>query len=166
MSLIESVISAIKTRKPVGTINVVDHSPLNWLYITYNTVEELIRTDPQGHIVPAAMSSFKWLDDVTLEIKVRQGEVFQDGEVLNAASVKRSFDEMMKWRSPHPPGTQFNNHPDTKCEVVDDETVRLVFPQPDGLALGKLRAMHIMNTRFWDTIGFGYERQGSGEGHW
>lgn len=166
MSLIENLVSAVKTRKPRGTIHVVDHSPLNWLYITYNTVEELIRTDADGHLVPAAMKTYKWIDDVTLEIKIRQGEVFQDGEVLNAASVRRSFDEMMRWRSPHPPGTQFNHDPRTRLEIIDDETVRFVFPQPDGLALGKLRAMHIMNTRFWDTIGFGYARQASGEGHW
>ena len=136
MSLIETIVSTLRSkRKPQGTVHVVDHSPLNWLYITYNTVEELIRTDPQGHIVPAAMSSYKWLDDVTLEIKVREGEVFQDGEVMNSASVKRSFDEMMKWRSPHPPGTQFNNDPRTRLEVIDDETVRLIFPEPDVTAL-------------------------------
>lgn len=165
-NLIDSVVSAVTSREPVGTVHVVDHSPLNWLYITYNTVEELVRTDPQGHIVPAAMSNFKWTDDLTLEITVRAGEVFQDGERLNAASVKRSFDEMMRWRAPHPPGTQFNLDARTRCEVVDDQTVRLVFPRPDGLALGKLRAMHIMNTRFWEGPGFGYRRQHSGEGHW
>lgn len=81
-NLVDSVVSTVKSREPVGTINVVDYSPLNWLYITYNTVEELIRTDPGGHITPAAMSGFKWLDDVTLGIKVREGEVFQDGELF------------------------------------------------------------------------------------
>jgi hypothetical protein len=33
---------------PVGTIHVVDPSPLNWLYITWNTMEEPIRMDEDG----------------------------------------------------------------------------------------------------------------------
>lgn len=69
MSLIENIVSAVTDQKPKGTIKVVDHSPLNWLYITYNTVEELVRTDPNGHIVPAAMENYKWIDDRTLEVK-------------------------------------------------------------------------------------------------
>lgn len=32
-------------RTPVGTVNVVDPHPLNWLYITWNTMEEPVRTD-------------------------------------------------------------------------------------------------------------------------
>lgn len=72
----------------------------------------------------------------------------------------------MRWRAPHPPGTQFNLAPGTRCEVTGEHTVRLHFPAPDGLAVGKLRAMHIMSTRFWDGPGFGYARNGSGEGHW
>ena len=166
MSLIENIVSAVKPHNPKGEIRVVDRSPLNWLYITYNTVEELIRTDENGHITPAAMRTFRWLDDYTLEIDIRRDEVFQDGEKLDARSVKRSFDEMMKWRSPHPPGTQFNHPAGTKMEIVDEFTVRMFFPEPDGLAVGKFRAMHLMNSHFWNNVGFGYKRRASGEGHW
>lgn len=165
MSLIENVVSAVKPHNPVGTIHVVDRSPLNWLYITYNTVEELVRTDENGHLVPAAMKSYKWIDDRTLEVKLRENK-FQDGEPVTVQSVKRSFEEMMKWQSPHPPGTQFNQYPGTRMEIVDEETVHIISPKPDGMTLGKLRAMHIMNSRFWETVGFGYKRSDSGEGHW
>ncbi len=58
--------------EPAGTINVVDPSPLNWLYITYNTVEELVRANPDGTIEPAAMEDYRWLDDgYTLEMDIR-----------------------------------------------------------------------------------------------
>ena len=153
-------------KTPVGTIRVVDPSPINWLYITYNTVEEMVRVTPQGKTIPAAMSLYQWIDDTTLEMVVRDGEVFPDGEPLTSASVRRSFDEVLKWQSPHPPGTQFNLAVGTRLEVVDHRTVRLHLPEVDGLALGKLRAVHIMSMRFWDEIGFGYKRNGSGEGHW
>lgn len=40
-------------RAPAGTIHVVDPSPLNWLFITWNTMEEPIRVDQDGRVVPA-----------------------------------------------------------------------------------------------------------------
>jgi hypothetical protein len=30
---------------PIGTVHVVDPHPLNWLFITWNTMEEPVRTD-------------------------------------------------------------------------------------------------------------------------
>ncbi len=51
MSLTENIISAVKSHNPKGAIHVVDRSPLNWLYITYNTVEELVRPDKNGHLI-------------------------------------------------------------------------------------------------------------------
>ena len=42
-------------RTLMGTVNVVDPHPLNWLYITWNTMEEPVRTDEKGNIVGAAM---------------------------------------------------------------------------------------------------------------
>lgn len=170
MSLLKKVVGAIPgveiKPNPMGTIKVADFSPLNWLYITYNTVEELIRVSPEGKVIPAAMSLYHWVDDKTLEVTVREGEIFPDGEALTSATVKQSFTEMMRWQSPHPPGSQFNHLPGTRCEIVDDRKVRFHFPQADGMALGKFRAMHLMNTRFWNETGFGYKRNGSGEGHW
>ena len=166
MSLIENAISAVTTHAPRGEIQVVDHSPLNWLYIIYNTVEELVRTDENGHLTPAAMQSFKWLDEVTLEVKLRSNK-FQNGESLTAKNVKQSFDEMQQRKSPHPPGTHFNLDPETSMEIVNNEIVRYHFPRSDGMILGKMRTMHIMNGLFWETIGFGLTRgDKTGEGHW
>ena len=169
MGLIEKVSSMFGGRRvePVGVVRVVDPGRLNWLYVTYNTVEELVRVDARGKLRPAAMKGYRWRDGGrTLEVRVREGERFPDGEPLTARSVKRGFDESVRWSAPHPPGTHFNPPPGTTCAVVDDRTVRFRLPAPDGLMLGKLRAVHVMNTRFWDEIGFGYRRNGTGEGHW
>ena len=64
MRLVEQVTASVTGRcpEPVGTVHVVDPSPLNWLYITYNTVEELVRVNPAGHIEPAAMTDYRWGD--------------------------------------------------------------------------------------------------------
>jgi ABC-type transport system substrate-binding protein len=150
----------------VGTVIVVDPHPLNWLYITWNTMEEPVRTDERGHMVGAVMEEARWADEKTLEISVRRGIRFQDGEECNAYSVKRAFEEMQRWRAPHPPGSNLNIHPETMAEIVDDYKLRINFPELEGLVLGKMRGMHIPSTRFWEEIGFGYKKLGTGEGHW
>ncbi|GAC1564331.1 MAG: hypothetical protein NVS2B2_31640 [Ktedonobacteraceae bacterium] len=61
-------------RAPNGTINVFDPSPLNWLFITWNTMEEPIRVDQEGHTVPALATDARWLDDHTLELALRTGQ--------------------------------------------------------------------------------------------
>jgi ABC-type transport system substrate-binding protein len=158
--------AAAASQTPVGTIQVVDPHPLNWLFITWNTMEEPVRTDERGHIVGAAMQDSRWVEESTLEVQLREGVRYQDGEELTADSFRRAFEEVQRWKAPHPPGTYLNFHPDTRLEVVDGHTVRMVFPEPDGLVLGKFRGFHLPSTRFWDEEGFGYRKRGSGEGHW
>lgn len=169
MTLFEEAASALgvgKNRQPVGTVRIVDPNPLNWLYITYNTVEESIRVAPGGKAVPAAITAYHWTNPLTLELKIRENNVFADGTPVTSHSFKRAFDEMIQWRSPHPPGTHFNHDPGTTLDVTGEYSVTMHLPKPDGGAVGKLRAMHIMSDRFWNEIGFGYKRNGSGEGHW
>ena len=149
-----------------GTLRVVDPHPLNWLFITWNTMEEPVRTDERGHLVGAAMEESHWVDGTTLEVRLRKGLRYQDGEEFTAESFRRAFEEVQRWRAPHPPGTSLNFHPDTRLETVDGHTVRMVFPEPDGQVLGKFRGFHLPSTRFWEEEGFGYRKLGSAEGHW
>ena len=67
------------TREPVGEIRIVDPNELNWLFITWNTMEEPVRTDEHGRIVGAAMEGSRWIDETTLEVDVRREVRFQDG---------------------------------------------------------------------------------------
>ena len=87
---------------PIGTINVVDPSPLNWLFITWNTMEEPIRIDEDGRTVFALAESADWPDEKTLELKLRQGVRFQDGEPFTAHAIKLNFDEMQRWPRTRP----------------------------------------------------------------
>jgi hypothetical protein len=43
--------------------------------------------------------------------------------------------------------------PETRLEMVDGHTVRMVFPEPDGQVLGKFRGFHLPSTRFWEEEG-------------
>ena len=147
-------------------INVVDPSPVNWLSITWNTMEELVRVDKDGRTVPTLAESYRWVDDNTMEFKLRKGVVFQDGEKFNAKVFRRSFDEVQKWENPHPPGAFLNFPKSTKLDIVDDHTVRFVFPATDSAAIMKFRGMHVASTKFWNELGFKKKASGDAEGHW
>lgn len=138
-----------RAKEPVGAIRVVDPSPLNWLYITYNTVEELVHVNPEGKIRPAAMRRYRWEDERTLKIDVRRGERFPDGEPLTAASVKRAFDEQGRWVAPHPPGTHFTWTSGRRARPTASTPCASACPSPTA-SCSESCAMHVMSTRFWE----------------
>src|SRR2546429_1904758 len=76
-------------RPPIGTIYAYDPSPLNWLFITWNTMEEPIRVDQDGRVVNALATGARWPDDHTLELDLRTGVRFQDGEPFTAHNIDR-----------------------------------------------------------------------------
>ena len=145
---------------------VVDPSPVNWLWITWNTMEELVRVDKDGKPEMGLAESYKWIDPKTVEFKLRKNVVFQDGEKLNAKVFRRSFDEVQRWDNPHPPGAFLNFAKGTKLDIIDDHTVRFTFPQTDSAAMMKFRGMHVGSTKFWDELSFIDKKTGKAEGHW
>ena len=149
-----------------NTVTVVDTSPVNWLSVTWNTMEELVRVDSKGNMVPGLAESWKWIDDKTVEFKLRKDVKFQDGEAFNAKVFRKSFDEVQKWDNPHPPGGFLNFDKATKLDVVDDYTVRFTFPKPDGASMMKFRGMHVGSSAFWDKLGFVDKEKKNAEGHW
>ncbi|WP_257347596.1 ABC transporter substrate-binding protein [Pseudalkalibacillus decolorationis] len=153
-------------KSPVGTIHVFDPSPLNWLYILFNTMEEAVRADHKGKIIPSLAQSYRWVTDTIFELKLHKEVVYQNNEHFYSGYVRLNFHQLQRWIAPHPPGTWLNLSKETTLEILDNYTVRFHFPKPDGLAPAKMRAHHLANKLFWQTIGFGYAKLGSAEGHW
>ncbi|MDP9398912.1 MAG: ABC transporter substrate-binding protein [Actinomycetota bacterium] len=163
MTAVEERPATTSRATPTGTIHIVDPSPLNWLFITWNTMEEPVRTDQDGRIVHALAESSRWIDERTLELRLRSGVQFQDGERFTAHNIKQHFDEMQRWPAPHPPGTWLNFPPESVAEVADDNTIRFHLPEPDALAPTKFSGFHIASSAFWgpNGPGFGYKKFGS-----
>ncbi|MGM0901888.1 MAG: ABC transporter substrate-binding protein [Bacillota bacterium] len=158
------------TRNPTeiqkGSVYVVDPSPYNWLFVLFNTMEEPVRTDKAGRVIAALATSAKWINKTTLKMELRKGVTYHNGEEFTANTLKKNFFELQKWAAPHPPGTWLNFPTGTKLSIVDDYTVEFHFPIQDGLAIGKMRGNHLANDHFYQAIGFGYTKLGTGEGHW
>jgi ABC-type transport system substrate-binding protein len=140
---------------PRGELRVVDKSPLNFIWVALNIFEHLVEFDKDGVLVPRLATGWRWLDDRTLEVTLRQGVQFHNGEVFDADSVKLNWEENIRVRQPHLLGEFMNFKPGSRLEIIDAQTVRFVFPVPDGAALVKLSAMHIASRQFYRDVGWG-----------
>jgi peptide/nickel transport system substrate-binding protein len=137
----------------------VDNSPYNFITIVFNVFEHLMELDAEGKLVPRLATGWRWRDDRTLEVTLRQGVTFHNGERFDAAIVKLNWDENTRLQQPFRGGQFLNFKPGSKLEIVDSYTVRFVFPEPDGAALVKLSSMHLGSRQF-------HAEHGWGEKHW
>jgi peptide/nickel transport system substrate-binding protein len=123
---------------PQGELRIVDRNPNNWATITLNVFEHLMSLDHEGNLVPRLATRWRWLDDRTLEVTLRQGVKFHNGEVFDADIVKLNWDEQMRVGQPFRMGSFMNFKPGSHLQITDAHTVRFVFPEPDGGALGHM----------------------------
>jgi ABC-type transport system substrate-binding protein len=140
---------------PRGELRIVDKDPRNWVSMVYNVFEHLIELDKDGNVVPRLATSWRWLNDRTLEVTLRQGVKFHNGEVFDAEIVKLNWEENTRLRQPYRAGAFLNFQPGSKLEIVEPHTVQFVFPEPDGGALAKISFMHIGNRQFYREFGWG-----------
>jgi peptide/nickel transport system substrate-binding protein len=145
--------------QPRGELRIVDTNRYNFSTIVYNVFEHLMERDQNGTLVPRLATKWRWLDDRTLEVTLRQGVRFHNGELFNAEIVKLNWDQNVRLKQPHRAGQFLNFAPGARLEILNASTVRFVFPQPDGATLLKLSSMHIGNRQF-------YAEHGWGEKHW
>ena len=140
---------------PRGELRIVDTDPMNWAWITWNVFEHLVEIDKDGQLVPRLATSWRWLDDRTLEMSLRQGVTFHNGEVFDAEIVKLNWEENTRLQQPHRSGPYWNFKPGSRLEIIDPHTVRFVFPEPDGGAMARLVLMHLGNRQFLREFGWG-----------
>ena len=144
---------------PHGELRIVDKHPLNWVSITLNVFEHLMDLDKDGTLVPRLATGWQWRDDRTLDVTLRQGVTFHNGEVFDAEIVRLNWEENIRQRQPHMVGEFMNFPAGSTLEVLTPQTVRFHFATPDGGAFAKLSSMHIANRQFYRDVGWG-------ETHW
>jgi peptide/nickel transport system substrate-binding protein len=92
--------------------------------------------DKDNNFVPCLAESWRWIDERTIEFRLRRGVTFQDGEKFDAEAVRVNWEAYKALEASF--GQRFLNIPDeTVLEIVDDYIVRFAFPEPDGMALVK-----------------------------
>ena len=140
---------------PRGELRIVDTHPANWASVTLHVFEHLIELDKDGKLVPRLATSWQWRNDRTLDVTLRQGVIFHNGEVFDAEIVKLNWEENTRVGQPHISGAFMNFTPGSRLEILDPYTVRFVFPEPDGGALAKISQIHMGNRQFYREFGWG-----------
>lgn len=80
--------------------------------------------------------SWQYLDDKTLEMKLRKGVTFHNGEPFNSDAVKSTFTRLLDKNNKSPQA--FNYTAIESVEVVDDSTVKFHFQNVDPVMVTKL----------------------------
>ena len=89
----------------------------------------LIRRTWEGKQKLALATSYKSIDPVTWEFKLRKGVKFHNGDPLTARDVKFSYDRMRDPKTRNPFRVFFRGI--KEVQVIDDYTVRVITKKPD-----------------------------------
>jgi peptide/nickel transport system substrate-binding protein len=115
----------------------IDTFLLDWSTVATSVYEGLVERSLDLELQPGLAESWEYLDDSTLEFKLRQGVVFHNGEPFNADAVKFTFDRLLGEEGQK--GPQYSNYKSIKeVEVVDEFTVKMHLQSPDPVLLTKL----------------------------
>ncbi|KIY20596.1 MULTISPECIES: ABC transporter substrate-binding protein [Mesobacillus] len=115
----------------------IDTFLLDWSTIATSVFEGLVDRNLNLEIQPGLAESWEYLDDQTLQFKLRQGVQFHNGEPFNADAVKFTFDRLLGEEGQK--GPQYSNYTSIdSVEVVDEYTATFHLNSPDPVLLTKL----------------------------
>lgn len=141
-----------------GTLKVVDLWNVG-RSVALNYAEGLVELDKDNNFVPCLAESWQWIDERTIEFKLRKGVSFHNGESFSAEVVKINWEAYNKLKPPMFPAV-LSIDDGTVLEIVDINIVRFIFPEPDGLALPRLRWFFQFAPAFFNGHEFGQRRWG------
>jgi len=122
---------------PQGSWDPIDTFLLAWGEVASNIYNGLTYRGPDLKLVPGLATEWKWVDDKTLEFKLRQGVKFHNGEPFNADAVVFTFTRLLGPEGEKSP--QRSNYTSIdKVTKVDDATVRFLMKETDPVILTKL----------------------------
>ncbi|HET8577779.1 MAG TPA: ABC transporter substrate-binding protein [Methylomirabilota bacterium] len=108
--------------------------------------DSLVGRDADNRIVPQLAESWRLLDDLTWQFKLRKGVVFHDGEPFNAEAVRFTIERVLDPNQKSP--NRANIGEIVRVEVLDDATVNLVTKQPYAPLLNRLIDFPILPPKY------------------
>jgi peptide/nickel transport system substrate-binding protein len=141
----------------INPLETLGHSESYWAW------DALTYVDPtkQGAIEPKLATSWKRLDDVTVEFKLRPDVKFSDGSAMTADDVKFSFDTTINEKLAV--FSLLNTVAEVK--VVDPQTIRIITSAPDPLIERKTALQFIVPKAVYSKVGTkGFQQSTVGTG--
>jgi peptide/nickel transport system substrate-binding protein len=115
----------------------IDTFLLDWSTIATSVFEGLVDRNLDLELQPGLATEWEYLDDETLQFKLREGVTFHNGEPFNAEAVKFTFDRLLGEEGAKGP-QQANYTSIDHVEIVDDYTVNFILKEKDPVLLTKL----------------------------
>ncbi len=114
--------------------------------VANHVFETLVAKDARGRLAPAPAESWRAVDDVTWEFKLRKGVKFHDGSDFTAGDVAFSIDRVPTVPNSPSPFTTYSKQITEKI-VVDPLTIRLKTAAPYPLMPTDLSTIMIVSSR-------------------
>jgi peptide/nickel transport system substrate-binding protein len=128
-----------------------------------NIFDNLLTRDVKGEIVPQIATSWKYLDDKTIEFQIREGVTFQDGSKLTAEDVAFSINRIIDPKLKSPQLSQFDQI--SKAEATSPTVVKMTTKSPYPALLAQLVKLSIVPKAYVEKVGdqeFNVKPLGSG----
>ncbi len=143
----------------VRSLDVQEATGNNEAQFLHNLFDTLIERDNYASplkFVPGLATSWKMVAPTTMELKLREGVVMHDGNVMDAEDVKFSLERVFNPKDPRFRASQgrfFYNF--KSVEVVDKSTVRVHTAKPDPLMETLLSARNagITSRKYVESVG-------------
>lgn len=108
--------------------------------------ETLVAKDARGRLTPALAESWRAVDDLTWEFRLRKGVKFHDGSDFTAADVAFSLDRVPKVPNSPSPFTTYSKQITDRI-IVDAHTIRLKTAAPYPLMPTDMGTIMIVSSR-------------------
>lgn len=140
------------------SIDPADHRSRAAETVIRNFADGLVTRDTRSGVHLEVAEEMNWLDDVTLEVKLRQGVLFHDGEEMTADDVVFTFNRIIQenfieYPEPHTSPRKGLIAPLEAVEWVDDYTVHMHFSGPWPPAMQLLVHQQIVPQHYLEEVG-------------
>jgi peptide/nickel transport system substrate-binding protein len=126
-----------ESMEPRGEIRVVESWRPDINVLGHNVLQSLfVYALDKNELAPSLGVSREWIDDRTLEVRLRQGVLFHNGEPFDAQAVKFN----LEYQRQHNPGRGVQVYMKNlkEIQIMDTHTIRMILNQPDALVLDKI----------------------------
>jgi peptide/nickel transport system substrate-binding protein len=117
----------VQEAEPVG-LDLMQSSIQTTMSVCYNIHDTLFHPQEDATVKPALAEKWDKVDDLTWKITLRKDAVFHNGEAVDAAAVKFSYDRINseELKSPH----KGKLSAFTELNVIDDHTITIKTQEP------------------------------------
>ena len=140
------------------SLDPTDHRERQSETVARNMFDGLVTRDSRSGVHLELAQEINWLDDRTLEIKLRQGVLFHDGTEMTAGDVAFTFDRIIQedaieYPAPHTSLRRGLAGPLESIEQVDDYTVVMHLRAPWPQAMQMLVHQQIVPRHYVEEVG-------------